>query len=100
MAVKSVAPRRCRRRPPACLSSSERARIQGFVINRFRGDIELLLPGLAWLEQKTGKPVFGALPFVLPGSKSVQADLDWLVREGWVPEIRRHLRYGSKLIGI
>jgi len=150
-----------------CVSSSERARIRGFVINRFRGDIELLLPGLAWLEQKTGKPVFGVLPYlhglhldaedaiqseqsekadgerlrviapvfprisnhtdfdalrahpqvefsfigpgmrmpcadlmVLPGSKSVQADLDWLVREGWAPEIRRHLRYGGKLIGI
>ena len=37
---------------------------------------------------------------VLPGSKSVQADLDWLLGEGWVPEINRHLRYGGKLIGI
>ena len=151
----------------ACLSASERARIRGFVINRFRGDISLLEPGLDWLEEKTGKPVFGVLPYlnglhldaedaimteqtgtaegsrlrviapvfprisnhtdfdvlrahpqvdftfvgpggtrprcdliVLPGSKSVQADLDWLRREGWVEEIRRHLRYGGKLIGI
>jgi adenosylcobyric acid synthase len=37
---------------------------------------------------------------ILPGSKSVQADLDWLLREGWAPRIRRHLRYGGKLIGI
>jgi adenosylcobyric acid synthase len=150
-----------------CLSASERARIQGFVINRFRGDISLLLPGLRWLEEQTGKPVFGVLPYlqglhldaedaiqsaqgekmdgqrlrviapvfprisnhtdfdalrahpqvefsfvgpgmripradliILPGSKSVQADLDWLRGEGWAPEINRHLRYGGKLIGI
>src|SRR5512142_2675234 len=43
----------------ACLSDSERARIRGFVVNRFRGDIELLRPGLEWLERTTGKPVFG-----------------------------------------
>ena len=150
-----------------CLSASERARIRGFVINRFRGDIGLLLPGLEWLEQKTGKPVFGVLPYlhglhldaedainpeqgekadgerlrvivpvlprisnhtdfdalrahpqvelrfigpgmhippcdliVLPGTKSVQADLGWLEREGWGAEIKRHLRYGGKLLGI
>ncbi len=48
------------------LSDSERARVQGFVINRFRGDLALLQPGLDWLEQHTGKPVLGVLPF-LPG---------------------------------
>jgi adenosylcobyric acid synthase len=47
-----------------CLSPSERARIAGFVINRFRGDITLLEPGLAWLEEKTGKPVLGVLPYL------------------------------------
>jgi adenosylcobyric acid synthase len=150
-----------------CLSHSERARIQGFVINRFRGDIGLLRRGVMWLEQKSGKPVFGVLPYmhglhldaedaiqsaqgektdgerlrviapafphisnhtdfdalrahpqvefsfigpgkrvphadliVLPGSKSVQTDLAWLLREGWEPEIKRHLRYGGKLIGL
>ncbi|TFW10071.1 cobyric acid synthase [Oxalobacteraceae bacterium OM1] len=48
----------------ACLSDSERARIVGFVINRFRGDIGLLEPGLAWLEQQTGKPVLAVLPYL------------------------------------
>jgi len=48
----------------ACLSESERARIVGFVINRFRGDIALLQPGLDWLEQQTGKPVLGVLPYL------------------------------------
>ncbi len=152
----------------ACLSPSERARIRGFVINRFRGDIGLLLPGIEWLERETGKPVFGVLPYlqglqldaedaiqtaqggaagnapqlkvivpvfprisnhtdfdvlrahhqvdlqfigpdmavpdadliILPGSKSVQADLDWLLRQGWAPRIARHLRYGGRLMGI
>jgi len=150
-----------------CLSPSEQERIRGFVINRFRGDIGLLEPGLEWLEQKTGKPVFGVLPYlhglhldaedaikteqsdsaqgarlrvvvpvlprisnhtdfdalrahpqvdlqfigpgmripasdliVLPGTKNVQADMDWLLREGWAQCIARHLRYGGKLIGI
>jgi len=48
----------------ACLSDSERARIVGFVINRFRGDISLLQPGVDWLEQQTGKPVLAVLPYL------------------------------------
>jgi len=48
----------------ACLSGSEPARIVGFVINRFRGDIALLEPGLAWLERETGKPVLAVLPYL------------------------------------
>ncbi|GAA0764174.1 cobyric acid synthase [Ideonella azotifigens] len=151
----------------ACLAEDEQALVRGFLINRFRGDIGLLQPGLDWLEAKTGKPVFGTLPYlhglqldaedaiqvaqpaggdgpllkvivpvlprisnhtdfdalrahpqvdlsfigpgqqvppadliVLPGSKSVQADLRWLRANGWEPAIQRHLRYGGKLIGI
>ncbi len=150
----------------ACLSESERARVKGFVINRFRGDLSLLTPGLDWLTARTGKPVFGVLPYlqglhldaedavqtaqpsasgevlrvivpvlprisnhtdfdalrahpqvdvrmvgpgqpippadlvILPGSKSVQADLAWLRAHGWESAIARHLRYGGKLIGI
>ncbi|MFC3109728.1 cobyric acid synthase [Undibacterium arcticum] len=148
----------------ACLSDSERARIVGFVINRFRGDISLLQPGLDWLEQQTGKPVLAVLPYlhglhldaedaiqtgqsvggkfriavpvlprisnhtdfdalrahpdvdlqfvgpgqpmpqadliILPGSKNTRADLDWLKSQGWQDALRKHLRYGGKLIGI
>jgi len=47
-----------------CLSDSERARIVGFVINRFRGDIKLLESGLDWLEARTGKPVLAVLPYL------------------------------------
>jgi adenosylcobyric acid synthase len=150
----------------ALLSDSERARIAGFVVNRFRGDVTLLNPGLRWLEHHTGKPVFGVLPYlhglsldaedaisrdivaigdgsvrivvpvlprisnhtdfdplrahpqvqllyvgpsdtpppsdavILPGSKSVRADLAWLRVQGWQGYLERHLRYGGKLIGI
>lgn len=48
----------------SCLSESERNRIIGFVINRFRGDMSLLQPGLEWLEQQTGKPVLAVLPYL------------------------------------
>jgi len=61
----------------SCLSESERNRIIGFVINRFRGDIKLLEPGLEWLEQQTGKPVLAVLPYLhglyLDAEDAVQA---------------------------
>ena len=46
------------------LSASEQARTKGFIINRFRGDIALLEPGLDWLSERTGKPVLGVLPYL------------------------------------
>ena len=48
----------------ALLSETEQARVKGFVINRFRGDLALLQSGLDWLEAKTGKPVLGVLPYL------------------------------------
>ena len=167
------------------LSPSEQNRVKGFVINRFRGDISLLESGLTWLEERTGKPVLGVLPYlhglmldaedaiataaviettagaattettagprgdgkktaklkvvapayprvsnhndldplrlhpevdfhwigpgetpppadliVLPGSKAVRADLDWLRSQGWDKAIHKHLRYGGKVVGL
>ncbi|QYJ80661.1 cobyric acid synthase [Shewanella acanthi] len=161
----------------ALLSPSEQARVKGFVINRFRGDIGLLQPGIDWLESYTQKPVLGVLPYlhdlyldaedalpiksfdespilatprfkvrvlvyprisnhtdfdplrlhpdidfdyvslqslaansqsgfpsadlwILPGSKNVRADLNFMRSHGWDRELARHLRYGGKVLGI
>ncbi|CAA0109750.1 Cobyric acid synthase [Zhongshania aliphaticivorans] len=46
------------------LSATEQARVKGFIINRFRGDIALLQPGLDWLEERTGKKVLGVVPYI------------------------------------
>jgi adenosylcobyric acid synthase len=148
------------------LSRSERERVVGVVINRFRGDQALLTPGLEWFEARTGVPVLGVVPWldglyleaedalarcperqggnrlrvvvpalprisnhtdfdvlalqpevaltwvgpgqtppaadvvILPGSKSVRADLDWLRSGGWPDYLARHLRYGGRVLGI
>ena len=151
----------------ALLSESEQTRVSGFVINRFRGDMALLHPGVEWLAARTRKPVLGVLPYlhglhleaedalpretqkipherslrvlvpalprlsnhtdfdplrlhpqvdfqyvgpghdipgadliILPGSKNVRDDLTWLRANGWEQTLRRHLRYGGKLLGI
>jgi adenosylcobyric acid synthase len=45
------------------LEAHERARVIGFLINKFRGDPSLLESGLAYVRQRTGRPVLGILPF-------------------------------------
>lgn len=149
------------------LSETEKARVKGFVINRFRGDVTLLESGLDWLTEQTGVPVLAVIPYipdlhieaedavnqqqknadnyqqlkvvvplyprasnhtdfdvlrmhpqvdcefvkdsgqfagadliVLPGSKNVRGDLDWLMSNGWDEIIKRHLRLGGKVIGV
>ena len=47
----------------ALLEADERARICGLIINKFRGDVEILRPGLAMLEEKTRLPVLGVVPY-------------------------------------
>lgn len=46
------------------LDAQEQAYIQGLIINKFRGDLEILRPGLTQLEQLTEKPVLGVLPYM------------------------------------
>ncbi len=151
----------------ALISESEAARIRGFIINQFRGDIALLTGGLDWLSKYTARPVLGVLPYlhglhleaedalnneqagddsgtrfkvvvpvlprisnhtdfdplrqqpqldfqfigvqdaippadlvILPGSKSVADDLAFLLENGWSEHLKKHLRYGGKLMGI
>jgi adenosylcobyric acid synthase len=48
----------------ALLDPDERDRIAAFVINKFRGDVALLRPGLDFLTARTKKPVLGVLPYV------------------------------------
>jgi len=45
------------------LTIKERNRIRGIIINKFRGDKEILQPGLNYLERKTKKPVLGIIPY-------------------------------------
>jgi adenosylcobyric acid synthase len=47
----------------ACLPPRFRDRVKGIIINRFRGDIDLFKEGVTWIEQNTGKPVLGVLPW-------------------------------------
>src|SRR5690606_37723611 len=47
-----------------------------------------------------GEPIPPADLIILPGSKSVRADLEFLRAQGWETVIQRHLRYGGKLLGI
>ncbi|MBU2482675.1 MAG: cobyric acid synthase, partial [Proteobacteria bacterium] len=46
-----------------CLPQNYRDMVKGFIINRFRGDINLFQDGAAWIERKTGKKVYGVLPW-------------------------------------
>ncbi|RAL26297.1 cobyric acid synthase [Thermoflavimicrobium daqui] len=48
----------------ALLDPDEKKRVKGFIINKFRGRKELLDSGITWLEQETGLPVLGVLPYM------------------------------------
>ncbi len=82
------------------LSPSEQARVKGFVINRFRGDMSLLESGLRWLEERTGKPVLGVLPYLhglyldaedaLPRGKETKTDAKLNIIAPAYPRISNH----------
>jgi len=48
----------------ALLEPEDRARIRGFVVNKFRGDESLLRPGVAMIEKRLGLPCGGVVPFL------------------------------------
>jgi adenosylcobyric acid synthase len=55
------------------LTPEERALVRGFVINRFRGDPSLLAPAIEDLEERSGVPVLGVIPW-LDGLRIAQED--------------------------
>jgi adenosylcobyric acid synthase len=46
------------------LEPEDRDRVIGVMVNKFRGDVSLLEPGLRWFEEYTGKPVLGVIPYI------------------------------------
>ena len=65
----------------ACLDDADRSRIVGFVINKFRGDIEVLKPGLDELTERTGVPVLGVLPY----DEALRLDAEDSLATTWAP---------------
>jgi adenosylcobyric acid synthase len=67
----------------ALLPDEDRARVAGFLVNKFRGDPALLAPGLEELTARTGVPVLGVVPYIaeslVPAEDSL--DLEALARE-------------------
>ncbi|MFD1781644.1 cobyric acid synthase [Fredinandcohnia salidurans] len=46
------------------LETEDRKRVIGVIINKFRGDVSLLQPGLTWFEEYTGVPILGVVPYI------------------------------------
>jgi adenosylcobyric acid synthase len=70
----------------ALLDAADQALVAGFVVNKFRGDLNLLCPGLETLHRRTGRPVLGVLPWlddvVLDSEDSLAARRSLRGREG------------------
>ena len=68
------------------LTKRERTSVKGFIINRFRGDIDLLAPGIEFLKKRTGLPNLGVIPYIknleLPDEDSVALDTPRSARSG------------------
>jgi len=154
------------------MSRTEKGLTIGFLINKFRGDPSLFETGIEYIENKTGKPVLGVVPYfedihidtedsvavqtdkrplkeisaqsvniavprlpaisnftdleildresdvvvnylsrpdeltqeydwlILPGTKNVMSDAQWLARRGWKKRIKEFARSGKYVLGI
>lgn len=66
------------------LDKTDRQRVKGLIINKFRGDLSLLTPGLTMLEEKARCPVAGVIPYFksgLPEEDSMERPVAPLTRE-------------------
>jgi adenosylcobyric acid synthase len=59
------------------LPDTDRALIRGFIINKFRGDPSLLDPGFAMLEERTGIPTLGVVPYTDLSRVPAEDAVDW-----------------------
>jgi adenosylcobyric acid synthase len=66
----------------ALLPENDRALIRGFIINKFRGDPSLLDPGFTMLEERTGIPTLGVLPYADLSRVPVEDAVEWGARRG------------------
>jgi adenosylcobyric acid synthase len=71
------------------LDAHEQDRIAGFLINKFRGDVRLLEPGVRMIEERLGKPCLGVVPY-LP-----QLSLDEEVVSACLPPIPKGAQRGT-----
>jgi adenosylcobyric acid synthase len=68
----------------ALLQPEERALVKGFIINKFRGDLDILKPGLRMLAERTeGRPTLGVVPYI-HGLRLAEEDSVFLEGRGFV----------------
>jgi adenosylcobyric acid synthase len=70
------------------LSPDEQNRVCGFIINKFRGDIDLLTPGLEQFENLVGKPILGVLPY----ARDLMVDEEDAIPQQCYPALNTHDR--------
>jgi len=72
------------------LDATEQTRIRGFLINKFRGDIALLEPGIRMMQDRLQKPCLGVVPYIHHLALEEEDSLGLADRTGetepWLPE--------------
>lgn len=72
------------------MTAEERRRVKGIIINKFRGDPHLFKDGIKWIEDKTGVPVVGILPYI--HNHRIEPE-DSLSIDGFQKEARAYEQY-------